>query len=190
MSIVGEGTDKSELVRKVQEYGLEDFVTFWGSLSNNKVRKMMQEHHLFLLPSFFEGFPIVLLESLSSGCVPVVTNLQGITDITIENNKNGFLVEKNNIEGFVNAISFVKNNPAKWLELSNEGISALKIKYSVEAMGQKYVTLIEQLFKENNARHRNKLSVPLDFSLLSLNPFPLKLRSLLTCWLKKIFEDD
>jgi glycosyltransferase involved in cell wall biosynthesis len=41
----------------------------------------MKHSHIFVLPSFYEGLPLVVLEGLASGCRIVATNLPGINEI-------------------------------------------------------------------------------------------------------------
>ena len=41
----------------------------------------MRKAHLFVLPSFFEGLPLVLMEALSSGCRILTTALPGTCEI-------------------------------------------------------------------------------------------------------------
>jgi glycosyltransferase involved in cell wall biosynthesis len=41
----------------------------------------MRRAHIFILPSFFEGLPLVLLEALASGCRVVATELPGVTEL-------------------------------------------------------------------------------------------------------------
>ena len=177
ITIVGDGTDKVELMRLIREHSLEKFVTFLGMLPNDQVMILMLQHHLLLMPSYYEGFPIVLLESLSAGCVPVVTLLPMITDITIENNKNGFLISMDDVEGFADAISFFKDNPGKWLDFSYQAIQTIQHKYTIDSMGHKYVGLIEKLIDDPIMRHhRRRIGMPLDYSLIGIHPIPLFVR--------------
>lgn len=61
---------------------IKDRVTFYGSLSPKDLGSLMRKSHLFVLPSFFEGLPLVIIEALASGCRIVATDLPGIREIT------------------------------------------------------------------------------------------------------------
>ena len=65
MFIVGEGDLESEMRNKVKEYSLENNVQFLGGRSD--VNELMMAMDVFLLPSRFEGLPIVLVEAQCSG---------------------------------------------------------------------------------------------------------------------------
>lgn len=60
---------------------IKDRVTFYGSLAPQDLGSLMRKSHLFVLPSFFEGLPLVIIEALASGCRIVATDLPGIREI-------------------------------------------------------------------------------------------------------------
>ena len=52
-----------------------------GPLPHRDLADLMRNSHLFVLPSFFEGLPLVLMEALSSGCRLLTTDLPGACEI-------------------------------------------------------------------------------------------------------------
>jgi len=173
ITIVGEGNDKDELISMILKYDLDKFVTLIDTVPNDQVFSIMSQHHIFLMPSYYEGFPIVILESLSAGCVPVATHLPMITDITIENNKNGFLIPKDDIDGFADALSFFVINPEKWADFSNQAIQTYKKSYTIDSMGNKYIAIIDELLADKVVRPKRIFRFPLDSSLLKIYPLPV-----------------
>jgi len=69
--LVGEGTDKEQISGLVCELGMEDKVIFTGGVSN--VEDYMMAMDVFVLPSRFEGLPIVGIEAQASD-LPVITS--------------------------------------------------------------------------------------------------------------------
>lgn len=53
-------------------------IRFRGKLDQNKVAEAYRQSELFILPSFFEGLPLVVVEALACGCKVIVTDLPGI----------------------------------------------------------------------------------------------------------------
>ena len=89
--IVGQGPERGRLEALCRELGVEDSVLFLGQLDNSRVREEMARSRFFVMISHPEGFGVVYLEAMSSGCVTIGTQGEGIEDV-IENGVNGFLV--------------------------------------------------------------------------------------------------
>lgn len=53
-------------------------VVFLGALSQEKLAEILQQADVFVLPSFFEGLPLVVVEAMACGCRAVVTDLPGL----------------------------------------------------------------------------------------------------------------
>jgi glycosyltransferase involved in cell wall biosynthesis len=60
---------------------LGEKAVYHGPLSHEKLGELMRCCHIFVLPSFFEGLPLVLMEALASGCRIIATALPGVTEI-------------------------------------------------------------------------------------------------------------
>lgn len=85
-------------------------------------KKYLQIADIFILPSNYEGIPIVIMDALSYAKPVISSNVGGISEIVI-NGVNGYVVD-NRIESFVNRIKYVLENPQVYSQLS---IGALKI---------------------------------------------------------------
>ncbi len=56
-------------------------VTVHGRISQQELAGLMGHCHIFILPSFYEGMPLVLLEALASGCRIITTDLPGCLEL-------------------------------------------------------------------------------------------------------------
>ncbi len=75
----GNGPEKAECLRLAKDLG--ERVTVHGVLSHQELGELMRSSHIFVLPSFFEGLPLVLLEALACGCRIVATDLPGVREL-------------------------------------------------------------------------------------------------------------
>ena len=121
LTIVGAGELLPEIKNKVSELGLCDSISFEGYQTN--LTPYYEKAKLTVLTSIVEGFPNVLIESISYG-TPVISFdcPSGPRDIIIPE-VNGILVEHLNVEDFAKAIIDVMNgkiifNKTKVLETS------------------------------------------------------------------------
>ena len=60
----------------------------------------LKQLDIFMLPSYFEGLPMSLLECMSFGVVPITTNVGSIGEV-VYNNKNGVFIQKQNTTDIV-----------------------------------------------------------------------------------------
>ncbi|MBW1645509.1 MAG: glycosyltransferase family 4 protein [Deltaproteobacteria bacterium] len=75
----GSGEEASEIRRQARRLGGR--VRLLGQLSQAELAAAAARAHIFVLPSFYEGVPLVLLETLACGCRAVVTDLPGIREL-------------------------------------------------------------------------------------------------------------
>ncbi len=143
LDVVGEGPDGEELRRRCVAWGVADKVVFHGPLEATAVYKMYLDSHFLLLPSYYEGFPLTLLEAMACGCVPVVSHLTSTTDVAVRNGENGWLAKAGNAGSFVEALGW-GCDPEKWSAMSQSAAEDARRDFSTEAMGRKYMALIQR----------------------------------------------
>ena len=89
------------ILEKVKDLNLQSRVIFLGNVSD--VTRIIPHYDAVVLSSYTEGFPNVILESLSMG-VPVITfRVGGITGL-VEDGFNGFVLEQDDNNGFAKRI--------------------------------------------------------------------------------------
>lgn len=74
----GKGPEFDECMRLAEE--LDRKITFHGYVTHQQLSELMKIAHIQVLPSFFEGLPLVLFEGLASGCRVITTRLSGFDE--------------------------------------------------------------------------------------------------------------
>ena len=123
--LVGEGELDNELKERVSLSHLEDNVEFLGL--RNDVASLIQGFDTFVLPSKYEGLPVVLIEVQANGLPAVVSNT--ITEEVKINDNVEFLSLDSNIKEWAKVIckNRERENSVKML-CSNYNIDNAKIK--------------------------------------------------------------
>jgi glycosyltransferase involved in cell wall biosynthesis len=134
--IIGDGNERNDLQKLVDELQLQDKVFLVGE--KKEPFAAMEDADLFLLGSYYEGFPNVLLEAGAHGIPVVAFNAPGGIAEIITDNENGLLVEDNDIIAFATAI---KNALAANFD-REQIIERTKKRFSVNTM----VTAMETIF--------------------------------------------
>ncbi len=108
-----------------------------GAMSREEVKATMAANHAFLLFSFVENQPVVILESLCLGRPVLASKVGGIPEILDE--ENGILVDSRDEEGLAEAILEMKRNYSQYT-LENISQEAIE-NYSYVAIGKKFAGL-------------------------------------------------
>ncbi|WP_239775876.1 glycosyltransferase [Mammaliicoccus sp. K-M42] len=119
----------------VKELNLNEYVEFKGYTSNPE--KVFENSIASILTSKFEGFGLTIMESLNNGCPVLSYNIKYGSSELIENNKNGILVEKDNIDELATAMENARNIPLKDVKLNN--------RFSLESAINNYKNLLDEL---------------------------------------------
>jgi glycosyltransferase involved in cell wall biosynthesis len=96
LRIVGSGEIERSLKLQAKALGIQNNVEFMGYLPDSEMQRQYSKASIFVSPSRYEGFGITLLEALASG-LPLVATDTGISSQVVEENKNGFIVDHDNM---------------------------------------------------------------------------------------------
>ena len=142
LDIAGAGDEESFSYLKslVSQYKIDDRVHFLGFCSN--ISEVMKSHSIFALTSRSEGFGMVLTEAMAMGCTCVSYSLTGPSEI-INSEKDGLLVENQNVDKMAEALLRLINDPDLRFELGKKALSSVT-RFSVDNITNKW----EYLFKE------------------------------------------
>ncbi|MEO0288338.1 MAG: glycosyltransferase [candidate division WOR-3 bacterium] len=100
LKIVGDGPLKAQVLKRIDEYKINDHVDFEGFVEREKIKDVYKKGFLTLITSKSEGFPTILFESFSSG-IPVVSfDVGGVKEV-VKDYKTGFVIEKRDMQQFV-----------------------------------------------------------------------------------------
>ena len=118
LTIVGDGDDRENLQKRIDEYGLKH-VEITGFVNPKEYYKRAL---ILLLTSEYEGFGLVIVEAMSYGVVPVVYNSFKTASDLISNRYNGVLVGKPfETQKFKKVIQDLMDDADYWNTMSNNG---------------------------------------------------------------------
>lgn len=88
--LCGVGPDKEWFVSECTKI-IGDKLIDKGLIYGDEKQLILKLSHIFLLPSYFEGLPMALLESMNNLIVPIVSSVGSIPDVVVQG-QNGYLV--------------------------------------------------------------------------------------------------
>ena len=167
--VMGTGTELRNITAWVAQQGLADRITFTGRLTPQQVQMELSRCQALLLMSDFEGLPIVLLEAMALGVVPVVRQIpSGIPEL-VHDRVTGLVVD-NNPESTADAIISLARDEALWRTCSQGARTLIRENYADEDSYRKWRSVLERLERTSVASYPleipARLNVPSDHPLL------------------------
>ena len=140
------GPQNEELQQEIEKYlseaKVKGNIQFMGLQPSIEVYKAMRRANLFVLPTYSEGFPYVVVEAMASGCPIISTPVGAIEEMLTYNNEvQGFLVEPKNADSLRTKILYCLENDE---DIHKKAINAKKkaySEYSTEAIMNKFINL-------------------------------------------------
>lgn len=144
--IYGEGTLRQQIQDAISQSGLTDFISLKGNVNN--LQELYPNYAMFILTSYYEGLPLVLLEAQNAN-LPIVSFdcPTGPSEI-VEDNINGYIIPTYDIDQMANAVNKLIETPELRKNFSDHATQKLTLfqKDSVVAM---WFSLMKELIVNN-----------------------------------------
>jgi glycosyltransferase involved in cell wall biosynthesis len=144
LTIIGDGPCRDDLIRACDGLIVGGSVRLLGTLPNPSVLQIFERSDVVILTSAFEGLPICLLEAMSRGCVPVVTDLRsGVPDLVMDG-VNGFRLPVGDSAGFSERLAQLQADPDRRRTMSERASQTVREGgYDTDRMVDRYVQVFE-----------------------------------------------
>ncbi|CUH51135.1 glycosyltransferase family 4 protein [Shimia marina] len=130
LTVVGDGPGRTALEHQVETSGLAEHVRFVGYKSQTEVAEALKAADLFVLPSFAEGVPVVLMEAMAARRPVVATQIAGIPELVADGGA-GLLVPPGDVAALSAAISKILANPARATAMGIAGRAKVEAAFDI-----------------------------------------------------------
>jgi glycosyltransferase involved in cell wall biosynthesis len=103
LDIAGDGPDRKELEERAATLKISERVNFLGYQSQQQVGELLKRADVFVMASFAEGLPVVLMEAMAAGVPVVATHIAGVPEL-VRDGYNGLLVSPGDVGAATTAI--------------------------------------------------------------------------------------
>lgn len=141
--IVGDGELRGQLERRVQKKGLERKIIFTGFRSD--IPELLQIMDIYVLPSLWEGHPLVLLEVMAAGKPIIATDIPGNHE-TVQNGESGFLVPVKNPQAIADKLQVLIKDQSIRRRMGDRGKKIFNQRFTVNTMVDSYQNLYSSMF--------------------------------------------
>lgn len=136
--IAGEGELWDVLNAEVKELGMERHVMFLGPRLD--MHEIFQLFDIFILPSLYEGLPLVLLEAMAASRAIVATGVGGVGQAVLDGG-NAILVKPEDPDAIYRAVKRLSENSVMRERFSKKSLELFRQSFNLERMIKAYETI-------------------------------------------------
>lgn len=124
LRVVGQGPMRERLLASAAELGLPGERIFVGARNEAEVVEELKQADVFVMSSFNEGLPVVLMEAMACG-LPVVTTAVGAIGELVTHGVDGFVVPPTNVAALAAAVATLQDDPELRRTMGRAGRAAV-----------------------------------------------------------------
>lgn len=139
----------------VRKYGLEHRISSIGWHSKNQLREIYKDTMLYILPSYHEGLPMSLLETMSYGIPCIVSNVAAIPEI-IKNEENGILVHAGNTDEIKTAILKLTADEKLRKKIGKNGLLTIKKGFLMKEKTEELQNIYDRILRKGHCKYEDQ----------------------------------
>lgn len=136
LTLIGDGPERRALEAQARALGLDGIVDFAGYQGQAEVAQALSATDIFVLPSFAEGVPVVLMEAMAAGLPVVTTRIAGIPELVADGD-TGRLVPPGDEVALTAAIARLLADPDTRRAMGMRGRAKVAQDYAIQTEAQR-----------------------------------------------------
>lgn len=127
--------------------GIQSVVEFQGYVDHDRLPEIYNRSDIFVLPSFSEGLPNVILEAQACGLPVIGTEVGGIPELLSDG--RGILVSVGDEQQLFDAMEALVQNPELRITIAKKARTYVVENHSLEVLRQRYLEIFHEGTKDN-----------------------------------------
>ncbi|MBK5214584.1 MAG: glycosyltransferase [Flavobacteriaceae bacterium] len=155
LHLIGHGKLREQLKRQVQEHQLEDYIIFYGSLTQEAIKARFEQADVFIMPGRYDSegraeTQGLVIQEAQAMELPVIVSDVGGMKYGVLPNESGFIVAENDLLGFVNCIEKLILQPELKLVTGKVGRQYVVEIYDKDILSKKILSIYKAIVEINN----------------------------------------
>ena len=135
---------ENEVCQKVKGLGIEHRIAHVGWIDGEQKREFMSKSMINCLPSYNEGLPMTILETMAAGIPNISTNIASIPEVLFDG-ENGYLITPGDVDALVDRLRKLINEPDLRKQFSEASYALVTRDFSLVSNIEKLKGLYESL---------------------------------------------
>ncbi|MEO8198376.1 MAG: glycosyltransferase [Thermoanaerobaculia bacterium] len=154
--IVGDGEHRQAIERAAARFGVSEQVDLLGRRGPADIRWLLARSAALVVPSTYEGMPLVVLEAMLDGVPVVASRVSGIPEVVLDP-ETGWLVPPEDPAALAAALAELLRAPAAARARGERGRQRLEARYRTEVVAELWESIVgAALVKRNGKRQRSQ----------------------------------
>jgi len=142
--IVGEGPEETALKQLAATLGISHRVNFMGPVPPHAVPEVLNQASMVLLPSRYEGLPLVALEAARMQRPIISSDVDGLPEL-VRDQESGLVLAENNERELAKAILYLLQNTEQAIRMGKAAAQRLEERFSFEQCVSAYERLYQKI---------------------------------------------
>jgi len=160
LTIAGDGPDRAALEASARSLNIAENLRFLGYQSQTQVRQLLAETDVFVMSSFAEGVPVVLMEAMAAGVPVVATRIAGIPEL-VEDGVSGFLVPPGDAQSLAERIGALLEDDELRNRFGKAGRAEVEAEFNIDLEARRLCRILRGALEGRTEAIRPELQEPL-----------------------------
>lgn len=157
--MAGSGEMEDELYNMAEYELIREHISFYGFLTPDKIRELMEKCHIHIFTSnFLEGWGAVVNEGMNAGCAEVVSDEAGCGLFLIEHEKNGLLYSDGKYENMLRQVLKLFDNPSLIKKYSEAAYKTISNEWNAEVAAKRVIDFYNKIISEKAGENGQDVS--------------------------------
>jgi glycosyltransferase involved in cell wall biosynthesis len=146
-SMLGDGPLFEDVKRKIEKTGMSERFDLPGWVTPDFVLDRFSKSDILFMPSLSEGLPVVGVQALASGLAIVASEIGGFLDL-VDDEKNGYLIDVQDIPAFTNSLRVMISDPEALLRFRKASIEKSH-EFDIQKIVDQYQSILHDVVNGN-----------------------------------------
>lgn len=189
MTVAGSGPDGDALKNRFVAAGVLERIHFAGAVPLDQMQDLYRQSDIFVFPSRFEGCGFAVLEAMSAGCAPVVSDIRGSLRVIVDEGRCGAAARVGDPRSFAQAIQAWAQDRDELRRMQCAARQRILERFTLERMAAAYAADFRRVMASRDCRavsnELDRFDMPNAFKPTWRTRIPRPIKNWVRTWMER-----